>query len=111
MVKVMTWTKLNRSFSGCCGWRQIRRQSRPRKHLTQNVATVEAAIVAERKFVDVVLQIFPAHAMVCAVNAPFELRPKTFDGIGVSAVNDIFPRAVIDANVFESKFRGEVIDW
>src|SRR5450756_2390356 len=109
MVKMMTWqkTKLSRSFSGCCGWRRIHPRS-PRKHLAQNVAILKAAVVAESKFVDVVLQILPADGMVRPVNAAFELRPKAFNGVRVGTANDVFPRAVVNANVLEPKFAGVV---
>lgn len=109
MVKFVTWTKLSRSFSGCCGWRRTR-QRRPRKHLAQNVAAVEAAVVTERELVDVVLQVLAADAVVRPVNAAFKLRPKSFDGVGVGTANNIFPACVVDANVFEPKLAGEVID-
>lgn len=74
------WVKLNRSFSGCCGWRRIR--------LAQNVAALEAAVVAKSKFVDVALQVFPADAVVRPVNRPFQLSPESFDGVRVDAAND-----------------------
>src|SRR5271155_2195316 len=109
MVKMMTWKKLNRSFSGCFGWHRIRQRS-PRKHLAQNVATLETAVVTKSKFVDVVLQIFPAHRMVCAVNGAFELRPKAFNGVGMRAANNIFTSRVINSDVLESKLGSEIVD-
>jgi hypothetical protein len=41
---IRLWTKQRRSFLSCFGWRRTR-QSRPRKHLAQNVATQKAAVV------------------------------------------------------------------
>lgn len=103
------WTKQSRSFSSCFGWRRTRQRS-PRKHLAQNVATVEAAVIAESKLVDIVLQVLTGNAVVRPVNAPFELRPEPLNGVCVSAANNIFARAVVHTNVLEPKLGSEVID-
>ena len=104
-----SWTKLNRSFSGCFGWLRIR-QSRPRKHLAQNVATLETAVVTKSELVDVILQILPADAVMRSIQRAFKLRPKSFNRVRVNTANGIFPRAVIHADVLESEFGSEVID-
>src|ERR1700733_11419065 len=109
MVKMMTWTKLNRSFSGCFGWHRIR-QSRPRKHFAQNVATLETAVITKSELVDVVLQVFAADGMMRSVKRAFQLRPKAFNRVRMDTANNIFPRAVVHAHMLESEFGSEVID-
>src|SRR5690242_19449290 len=97
------WQKSNRSFSGCFGWRQTRHQRR--KHLR-----LVTPVVAERKLVNVVLEILPADAVVRPVNGTLYLAPKAFNRVRVYAARDVFTSTVVDALVRESELASHVVN-
>jgi hypothetical protein len=100
------WKKLNRSFSGFCGWRQTRLCDQR----SEKVNAVKAVIVTPSELVDVALQVAAADGMMRAVNTPLHLRPEALNRVRVSLASGVFAKAVIDPQVRKSKLRRVVID-
>ena len=106
MVKMSTWqTKLSRSFSGFCGWRQ----TRPRNQVGKKFA-VEPVVVTVRKIVDVILQVGRAYAVMRAVNAPLQLAPKSVNRVRVASPANVFLSSVVDDLMLESQRRDVIIN-
>ena len=94
---MFSWTQINPGFLSC-----LRKRVRhPRNHRSEK-ASVVAVIVAERKFVDVVLEVFAADRMVSAADAALHLAPKALDGVGVDIAANVLLCAVIDNLALES---------
>ena len=56
-------------------------------------------VVAERKLVQVSLQILWRNGVESPMNRPFELRPETFNRVGVNVALDVLPLPVLDGFV------------
>jgi len=102
---MFSWTQINLGFLSCFG----KRAWHPCDHRSEK-GSVLPVVVAERKFVDVILQIFPAHRMVSTADAPLHLAPKALDSVSVNVAAHVLASAVVDLPMAKTESRGVPID-